>query len=64
MHAPVSANVQPRLVGIGKLIMRSLSAAAGSAQGDVFDDEAGGWKRQGKGKKRAVTRGQTTVQVG
>ena len=37
--------------------------SAGNGQADVFDDEAGGWKRQGRGRKRAVTRGQATVQV-
>ena len=38
-------------------------ADAGAVPSAAFDDEEGGWKRQGRGKKRAVTRGQSTVQV-
>ena len=45
------------------LTCKGMLGVTGKAQADEFDEEAGGWKRQGKGRRRAVTRGQTTVQV-
>ncbi|KAK9803846.1 hypothetical protein WJX73_007843 [Symbiochloris irregularis] len=50
------------------LRLRSAHASAlgdsGAAQMEEMDDEEGGWKRQGRGRKRAVTRGHTVVQGG